>query len=211
MNAIFIHSKLDEWGLPPIPFRVLCHIARRGDCFASAASISRVCKIHKNTVWPTLKFLEDYRFVQATRRPGQTTLYTLNPILTWADPPQNNSRVGRPTHHNQIVGTHHNQIATHPPQNNSHKGYPREGDPKKEIPISKKRGKFSLSMVLGAGRKHGMPEANAEECYFHHEGRGWKGIKNLDAIVQAWMKSPHYKPAANKATKQDHAKGFFQK
>ena len=128
-HAAFIHSKLDEYGLTPVQFRIFCHIERRGECFSTAAVIAQCCRVHRNTVWPALKFLKNRKMIEATHRTGLTTIFKAAPFTAWLpldNPPQSNSRVGRP----QVIAIPHPKAsATHPPQSNSHKVYPSEGSP----------------------------------------------------------------------------------
>jgi hypothetical protein len=135
-NPLFIHSLVDEYGLTPVQFRVLCHIARRGECFASADSISKVCRIHKNSLWPTLAFLCSQGLIEKTQRQGTTSIYTVAPVASWKPlhhPPQSNSQVG---HSKVIARCHNKESGTHPQQNNSRKVIPLEGNPLKGVPPS---------------------------------------------------------------------------
>ena len=77
-NAIFIHSNLDEWGLRPHPYRVICHVARRGECFASVPTIAKACLMHADTVRKALKELVNAGLLIAQYRRGMTTLYRVN-------------------------------------------------------------------------------------------------------------------------------------
>jgi hypothetical protein len=87
-GVIFVHSKLDEMGLSPAQFRVFCHIARRGECFACLESIANVCRLHPDTVAACLKFLVASGMVARTTRPGLSSVYTICPMSNWA-PPRN--------------------------------------------------------------------------------------------------------------------------
>ena len=70
----FIPSSLDESGLQAAPFRVLCHLWRRGKTFSNAATIASICRMKRNTVFQSLSDLEKAGFIRRTPRPGQTTL-----------------------------------------------------------------------------------------------------------------------------------------
>ena len=70
----FIPSELDEAGLPANQFRVLCHLWRRGETFSNAATIAKVCRIKRDTVFQVLADLELGGFIRRKPRPGQTTL-----------------------------------------------------------------------------------------------------------------------------------------
>ena len=77
-NAVFIHGNLDDLGLPPHPFRVYCHVARRGQCFASVATIAKTCRMNPDTVRKALKSLVQEGLLTAQYRKGETTLYAVN-------------------------------------------------------------------------------------------------------------------------------------
>ena len=77
-NGLFIHCNLDDCGLRPHPFRVLCHVARRGKCFASVPTIATICRIHADTVRKALKELVQERLLIAQYRQGMTTIYRVN-------------------------------------------------------------------------------------------------------------------------------------
>jgi hypothetical protein len=80
-NLLFVHSALDEAGLDVYEFRVLCHISRRGSCFASLDTTSKLCKISVRKAQYTLKSLLNKGFILKTPRPGRTDVYKLAPNL----------------------------------------------------------------------------------------------------------------------------------
>lgn len=80
-NAIFVHSALDEAGLDVYEFRLLAHIARRGNCFASLAKTADICKMSVRKAQSTLKSLEKGGFIQKEKRKGSTDIYKLAPNL----------------------------------------------------------------------------------------------------------------------------------
>src|ERR1035437_7329479 len=80
---IFIHSKLDKAGLNTSEFRVLCHVARRGECFETVKSISKHCRITEPTVRQSLQSLTNQRFLIREQRTGRTTLYEVAPMEHW--------------------------------------------------------------------------------------------------------------------------------
>jgi hypothetical protein len=70
----FIPSELDDAGLPANQFRVLCHLWRRGETFSNAATIAKVCRLKRDTVFQVLNDLEKVGFIHRKSRPGQTTV-----------------------------------------------------------------------------------------------------------------------------------------
>ncbi len=128
MAPAFIHSALDEYGLTPQQFRVYCHIARRagsgGLAFAGLDSMARKCRLHPKTVTRALAFLTARQLLAATRRPGQTTVYRLNPISAWS-PPFDGSV-------SKVSTSPHKPIPTHPSQSDTNEGNPIKGNPKKD-------------------------------------------------------------------------------
>lgn len=76
-NLLFIHSILDEGGLTPNEFRLICHISRRGECYASLATIAEVTRISVRTIQKTLKSLVEKGLVLKDTKPGRTDIYRL--------------------------------------------------------------------------------------------------------------------------------------
>ena len=94
-NPCFIHGKLDEAGLSPAGFRVLCHLFRRqgkNGAYPSADSMSEICRLEKKTVFRALRELEERHFIVRTARPGRPTVYALQAMATWVP-------TGRPKRH----------------------------------------------------------------------------------------------------------------
>jgi DNA-binding transcriptional regulator YhcF (GntR family) len=77
-NAIFIQSSLDEWGLRPHAFRVLCHVARRGKCFAGVPTTAKTCRMHTDMVRKAFRELVQAGLLTAQYRSEMTTLYRVN-------------------------------------------------------------------------------------------------------------------------------------
>jgi hypothetical protein len=68
----FIPSWLDDAGLPPAAYRVLCHLWRRrhtrtGQCNPSADSIAKACRIKRKTVWTALREAEAKGFLSRNK------------------------------------------------------------------------------------------------------------------------------------------------
>ena len=86
---IFVHSRLDDYGLSPQEFRVYCHLARRagkGAAFPSVREIARVCQLHPQTARRCLKVLIIHRLITREERSGTTPLYRLTPPSQWQPP-----------------------------------------------------------------------------------------------------------------------------
>jgi hypothetical protein len=134
IQSVFIHSSLDEAGLSPAEFRVLCHIARRGDCYATIDTIAEVCRMATNTVRKALKSLAAQSFVRATRRDGQTTLHRLTPVSDWKPYAKTSPlpKDGRATKRTQDTPT--KPIEDTPTKRDTQSISP-EGNPSKAIPI----------------------------------------------------------------------------
>lgn len=74
---VIIPAWLDDAGLRPAVFRVLCRIARRGECFESLDSIANGCRIRRPTVQAALLELIMKDLVVYEVRPGKTNIYRL--------------------------------------------------------------------------------------------------------------------------------------
>ncbi len=80
-KAPFIPAWLDDSRMPANQFRVLCHVWRRGETFSTAATIAKVCRLKRDTVFKVLSDLETAGFIRRTPRSGQTTL--IEPAPFW--------------------------------------------------------------------------------------------------------------------------------
>ena len=104
--ALFIHSIVDEAGLKPSEFRVLCHVARRGECFATVATTAEKCRLHPDTVRKSFRKLRKMNWLVAFERTGRTTVYRVN--------------------HAAILKSVQHKDTSHPYENNG--GVPHESD-----------------------------------------------------------------------------------
>lgn len=117
----FIPSELDESGLTPVQFRVLCHLWRRGETYSSAKTIAKICKIKRDTVFATLSSLEQLGLIHRDTRKGQTSI--ILPVPFGGTPTQGDQpRMGG---HDAPPQRGHDQ-----PRLGGHKG-----NPIKEIPL----------------------------------------------------------------------------
>lgn len=76
-TVIFVNLLLDEAGLDPYEFRILAHIARRGNCFASLAKIAETCQMSVRKAQYALKALYEKGYIVKESRPGHTDKYQL--------------------------------------------------------------------------------------------------------------------------------------
>jgi hypothetical protein len=75
---LFIHSAVDDFGLTPVQFRVLCAIARRGKCFEQVDTLAKRIRMHKDTAWEAMRFLTEHRIVNRIKQAGSTTIFSVN-------------------------------------------------------------------------------------------------------------------------------------
>lgn len=126
----FIPAWLDDLGLGPREFRVLCHLWRRGETHSTAATIAAVCRIKRETVFSILTELEKLGLVRREHRQGRTTL--IQPVPPngtggRANPsPQTGHPVSPETGRDLFPQTGH-----HPSPQTGRKGYPRKESPKR--------------------------------------------------------------------------------
>jgi hypothetical protein len=139
-NVIFVHSRLDDYGLPPSVFRVYCHLARRassGAAWPSVANIARICQLHPQTVRMALRILVQHRLITRMPRHGRTPIYRITPAAQWQPPTNIN---GDPCESDApplvSASTPPKQIKDHPSEKDAVEGNPVEGYPKKENPHS---------------------------------------------------------------------------
>lgn len=137
-NVIFVHSRLDDYGLSAAVFRVYCHLARRagkGAAYPSVKTTAEVCRLHPQTVRAALRILTAHRLLTRQDRPGATSLYRLTPPSQWQPPTHINGHPSETdTPPSPSESTPPKRRQAHPSETNPGKGNPVEGDPKKVIP-----------------------------------------------------------------------------
>lgn len=92
-DALFIHSCLDDYGLSPLEFRVLCHVARRESknrgCDASQGRMAQTCGISQRKVLEILGILVEANLLSQSKAPGKrTNRYRVNYPSKWKHPSQ---------------------------------------------------------------------------------------------------------------------------
>ena len=136
-NLVFIHSRLDDYGLSPQQFRVYAHLARRagsGAAWPAVATIAANCQLHPKTVRRALRVLVKHRLIRREDRPGDTALYRLTPASEWNPPRHITDAPGQkdtPASFGEDTST--KRIADHPYQKDGAEGNPIEGNPVKAI------------------------------------------------------------------------------
>lgn len=123
----FIPGWVDDLGLRPTPFRVWMHAWRRGETYSSAATIAKVCRLKRETVFQALAELEAAGLIVRVSRKGQTTL--IKPV------PPNGTGPKRDTspQTGQLVFP---ETGHHPSPQTGHKGISPKGSPRKGSPTS---------------------------------------------------------------------------
>ncbi len=151
----FIPSTLDDFGLDPYQFRVYCRIVRRagnGACFESVNNIAEACRMDRNKVFSSLKFLLAHRLIEKepTPKKGATVNYHLTPSSEWIhiEKPEKKPRGVPNMVHPPVPNMVHPPVPNmvHPPVPNMvHKGTPIEGTPIEGTPIKERERALSLS------------------------------------------------------------------
>jgi DNA-binding transcriptional ArsR family regulator len=136
-NVVFIHSLLDDYGLPAAAFRVYCHLARRDGrdgAWSAVKGIAHVCRLHPQTVRKALRLLTTHRLVSRELRCGQTTIYRLTPASAWRPPTRiDSNQPETDTPPSILQGSPANKIEGTPYETDTAKGNPSEDNPVKEI------------------------------------------------------------------------------
>ena len=199
-NAIFIHADLDDRGLKPSVFRVLCHVARRGNCFSSVPNMAKHCHLHADTVRKALKELVRAGLISVQRRKGTTTIYKVN--------------------HDKIIGTPLNNKGSTSYENKGAPPSENQGDkiyPLKSIPVSE-NGTLTRTIpnweaVKERAEMIGLPEWRAREWFDSMDGVGWvNGAGNpimrwesaLNSVRTWWQKDGC--PKQNENNKRNNSK-----
>jgi len=133
----FIPRQMDEAGLTPAQFRVVCRVARRGDCIESIPNIAAGCRLAIGTVKKVLPFLVANNVLAKEKRTGQTSIFKVNPPVKWQVAPRPKDNLGqKKSQHPKQTDTKANSQPSHPAQTTAHKGNPLEGNPVKgSLPV----------------------------------------------------------------------------
>jgi hypothetical protein len=87
-QLIFLHSKLDDFGLSAAEFRVFAHLHRRrnnktGIAFPGIDSMAKTCRLAKQTIIEAVRGLETRNMIDVQRHDGSKTIYRINPDSEW--------------------------------------------------------------------------------------------------------------------------------
>lgn len=135
---VFIHSELDDLGLTPFEFRAYAHLARRvndkgGKYYESLEEGARICQMNVKTYRTALAGLVERGLVSREERPGQTSIYRLEPRSKWKTPTTSGraTESGRGTTSGRATPTTSGRT---PLPNQVDKGTPPKVLPKKVLP-----------------------------------------------------------------------------
>ena len=193
VNVVFIHSRLDDYGLPPAEFRVYAHVARRAGsdgAFPAVKSIARICRLHPKTVRRTLRVLVKHRLICREDRPGQTAVYRLTPASEWQPPTRiTDAPCQTDTPPSDGEDTPAKQIQSHPCQTDGAEGNPLEGNPKKEETHTPRARAIPAneSEAVEAAKIAGVPEDFARTEFNRMEAVNW--VDGCQRQVRSWL---HY-------------------
>jgi hypothetical protein len=145
-SELFILGKIDDYGLTCAEFRLLCHIARRGDCWASLPSIATTCRMNLKTAKRAIKSLTGIKAIHRTHRNGDTLRLSLRPVDEWQPSPKEALGQNRPQGSNRAA----TETKTDPrgvAQKRPYKGSPSKGFPRRESqgPSSPSERKFKFN------------------------------------------------------------------
>jgi hypothetical protein len=146
INALFVHSEIDDYGLTTQEFRVYAHLARRAGkdgAYPSVDSMAAKCRINRDTAYECLKRLKFLNMIRATKRPGDTTIYTLTPRSQWKENPEEVSETeGYPLNSDT---SYRKARDTQVSENRGYKGNPSEGTPLKDNTVVRQTAASPLS------------------------------------------------------------------
>jgi hypothetical protein len=190
-NFIFVHSQLDDYGLPAAHFRVYGHLSRRandGVAWPGIASISRVCRLHPQTVRKALKLLVARGFLRREYRKGDTNLYYLTPPSAWSPPIRISRKVPQTnTAPSNSQGGTAKIIEGHPCENDIAEGVPSEENPPEgnpnqthsDVTVGVRGIPGSVEEATAVARQLGVDESFAALEYHSKRAVGWKdGYRN---------------------------------
>lgn len=193
----FIHSSLDDFGLPLAPFRVYCHLARSVDVRSFPVGmerIARVCGINIKTAQKAIRHLEEIRMIRVDRRHRSPNVYTILDGSVWVSKTTIKEKSCAPIQ--TIVDTQKEpSIDT---QTDTHQGYPSEGSPLEGNPLlAKKQKRFappSLDQVFEYGKSISVEPDQCEQFFDYWTGFGWKNksgrsVQDWKACLRTWKRN----------------------
>lgn len=121
----FIPRQMDDAGLTPAQFRLVCRVARRGVCTESIPKIAAGCRLAIGTVKKVLPFLVASNVLAKEKRSGQTSVFKVIPPEEWQVEPRPKGNLGQKTaQHPKQTDTEANSHPSHSDQKTAHKGNP---------------------------------------------------------------------------------------
>lgn len=79
----FIPRQMDDAGLTPAQFRVVCRVSRRGACSESVGNMAKGCRLAVNTVKTVLPFLVSCNVLSKEKRTGRTSIFRVKSPAQW--------------------------------------------------------------------------------------------------------------------------------
>ena len=125
-NLPFIPIPMDDAGLTPAQFRIVCRVSRRGSCFESIEHMGKGCRLAVNTVKKVLPFLVSCNVLSKEKRTGQTSIYRVKSPSQWRIEPRPKDTPAQKT-----TGDVKQPI----PQARRHPSHPAQKAPHKDSPI----------------------------------------------------------------------------
>jgi len=171
----FVPAWLDDAGLSASEFRVLCRVARRGDCTESGPNIAKGCKLHPDTAWDALKSLEAQGLITKEKRHGKTGVFRVQPPTV---APSGIGGVAESEGHPlKPGGTQRKEGGTHLAESEGHKGSP--------IKVLPKGGKRASARECGDLSKLAVPE-KLNTVLFQAKWADWIKCRQGKAKVKDW-------------------------
>ncbi len=205
----FIPGHLDDLGLTPQEFRIVCRVSRRGECSESMTNIARGCGLHLKTVRRLVGRLQALKVIEVSARPGITTIIRLGSPSHWLRPQHPTQPNTLP---NPIPGYSDGYTPTqsdtpHPTQTDTPKG-----SPIKVLPKGRRvRAVFikpSMEEVEAYFREIGVPVLEAEAFVDYYEDKNWmtgkEPMKNWKYACRTWKRN-WLKWATNQESTSQHS------
>ena len=129
-NLPFIPRQMDDAGLTPAQFRIVCRVSRRGVCSESIENMAKGCRLAVNTIKAALPFLVLRNVLSKEKRTGQTSIYRVKPPDQWRIEPSPKDTPAQKTA--KVVKLPTPSTKRHPShlaQKTPHKGSPLKGIP----------------------------------------------------------------------------------
>jgi len=190
-NVVFIHSRLDDYGLTPPQFRVYAHLARRagsGAAWPAVATIAATCRLDPKTVRKALRTLVSHKLIHRKERPSETTLYTLAQASDWQPP----THISGQPHQSANPPAKWEGIPTNPHGGQPYQRTPAEGNPSEDNPMKKETCTTrtpgiprSEDEAVEQGKIAGVPPEFARVEFCRLDSVGW--VNGAGNPVRKWV------------------------